>query len=650
VAGTPASETADRLIRRVVRSSLLSLAVLTGVWTTALVIVGGIEINLVGTRITSHDGRRTLLYTSLLLSGYILAGGTFGLFRQLGRGIRSRVTRASWWQMTPTRWKPARLPAVIAVVASCLLLRQWASAQTMWLDEEMIALNLRDHRLAELPGLLWLGQSAPLGWLVIQRGMLVAFGTGELALRFVPVICGIATLITAVWVGRRWMSPVGATILTLLCALGYWFAHYFVESKQYSSDTFWALLLPALAAAAVEPAVPARARLRRIAAWWAAATVGQWLSIGGLLVIPGCALALLASVLFRDGWRAALKAAVPGIGFLIVFALHYSWSLRQAAESEYLRFYWSPGMPPASAGIIDTLSWLAGRLQPLAITPGGAESGAAFWVAAAIGLAVFGKRSGLGVFFGLVVVSGFVWAAFRLVPLAERVSLWMMPAVYVGIALCVDGAMQTARRAYVASQWPVFGIAALIGVVGLDASVEVFRGARGLVTGRPASNHELDDRTAVRWLMAQRHPGDAVMATHFGLPALWWYGDIPVGPLVGGGSRVPDGGAVLELSYRGQPCEPGQFRDALKDQRRLLVYLGFRFDDVPMGFDDLLWQRLRELGSVPIYRQFAERSRVLILDRRPEAPASVERAYAPASVEAPSRLNGCLHVQPARRD
>ena len=650
MAGTRAPETADRLIRRVVRSSFLSLAVLTGIWTTALVIVGGIEITPFGTRITSHDGRRTLLYTSLLLSGYILAGGSFGLFPQLGRGIRSRVSRASWWRATRTWWKPAHLPVVIAVVASCLLLRQWASAQTMWLDEEMIALNLRDRRLADLPGLLWLGQSAPLGWLVIQRGMLVAFGTGELALRFVPVICGIATLMTAVWVGRRWMSPVGATVLTLLCALGHWFAHYFVESKQYSSDTFWALLLPALAAAAVEPAIPARARLRRIAAWWAAAAVGQWLSIGGLLVIPGCALVLLAAVLFRDGWRAALKAAVPGIGLLIVFGLHYSLSLRQAAGSEYLRFYWSPGMPPASAGIVDTLSWLAGRLQPLAVAPGGAESWVTFWLAGAIGLAVFGKRSGLGVFFGLVVLSGFVWAAFRLVPLAERVSLWMMPAVYVGIALCVDGAMRTARRAYVGSRWPVFATAALVGVAGLHASVEVFRGAPGLVAGRPPSNHELDDRTAVRWLMAQRHAGDAVMATRFGLPALWWYGDIPIGALVGGGSRAPDGGAVFEIGYRGRPCEPGQFRDALKDHRRLLVYLGFRFDDVPMGFDDLLWLGLRELGSVPVYREFAERSRVLILDRRPEAPASVERVGALASAAALSRLDGCLYIQPARRE
>ncbi|HEX7781143.1 MAG TPA: hypothetical protein VF424_17970, partial [Vicinamibacterales bacterium] len=74
------------------------------------------------------------------------------------------------------------------------------------------------------------------------------------------------------------------------------------------------------------------------------------------------------------------------------------------------------------------------------------------------------------------------------------------------------------------------------------------------------------------------------------------------------------------------------------------------FDDVPAGFDELLWLRLQELGSVPVYREFAERSRVIILDRRPGAPASVERAVAPASTEALRRLDGCLHVQPARRD
>jgi hypothetical protein len=214
--------------------------------------------------------------------------------------------------------------------------------------------------------------------------------------------------------------------------------------------------------------------------------------------------------------------------------------------------------------------------------------------------------------------------------------------------LCLEGSIRIVRRAYLDRRWATLGGAALIGLAGLSASTDVFRGAHGLVDGRGASNHDLDDRTAVRWLMSQRQPGDALLSTHFGLPALWWYGGIPIaGPTIGG-SQLPDGSPVFELSYVGKPCESGQLRDALKDQRRVLVYLGFRFDDVPAGFDDLVWLRLRTIGEIPVYLEFAGRSRVLVLDRRPDAPASVDLRGAPFPTEALSRLDGCLHVTRAR--
>ena len=43
------------------------------------------------------------------------------------------------------------------------------------------------------------------------------------------------------------------------------------------------------------------------------------------------------------------------------------------------------------------------------------------------------------------------------------------------------------------------------------------------------SKHGLDDRAAVRWLMRQRQPGDAVMTTRLAWPAVWWYGEISIG-------------------------------------------------------------------------------------------------------------------------
>src|SRR5262245_3738269 len=111
---------------------------------------------------------------------------------------------------------------VIGVAGAALLIYQWARARPLWLDEEMIALNLRDRTFAELTGTLWLGQSAPLGWLFVQRAALLTLGSSELALRLVPVLFGIATVATAVWVGRRWLHPIAAVVFVLLCSVAQW--------------------------------------------------------------------------------------------------------------------------------------------------------------------------------------------------------------------------------------------------------------------------------------------------------------------------------------------------------------------------------------------------------------------------------------------
>ena len=102
------------------------------------------------------------------------------------------------------------IPSLIAVAGALLLLHQWRWGRTLWLDEEMIAINIRDRPVGQLAGRLALGQAAPYGWLAIQRAMFVTLGPGERALRALPLLYGIAFLATAVWVGRRWMTSAGS--------------------------------------------------------------------------------------------------------------------------------------------------------------------------------------------------------------------------------------------------------------------------------------------------------------------------------------------------------------------------------------------------------------------------------------------------------
>jgi hypothetical protein len=164
-----------------------------------------------------------------------------------------------------------------------------------------------------------------------------------------------------------------------------------------------------------------------------------------------------------------------------------------------------------------------------------------------------------------------------------------------------------------------------------------------------SENHQIDDRSAVRWLMAQRRPSDILMTTHLGLPALWWYGGSNISGLLGRSrAEIP----ALEIRYEapGTECQPSALRDALRGHDGVLLYLGFRFDDLPKGFDELLVEHLSELGEVVGSRRFGDFSRAVVVDLRAPPPGVPSMFTKPeASLGTPqSRLEGCLGIRAAK--
>ena len=456
----------DRVRR--LRRALVGVAVLSGLWAGIVAATGGVVLHVFDLPITSRNPRNPLW---LLLISSVLAWSlpmpdrrrtlteAWRRYGDLGRSIHQHTPWLRWAD-------PAALVAFVAIAAEVYF---WAGARPLWLDEQMIAINLRDRSLAELTGSLWLGQSAPFGWLALQRAALVSLGRSELALRLAPMLAGCGMLAVAAWVGRRTMSRFGAGVFVLLCAMGQWLSHYPFELKHYSGDTCWGLLLPALAVWAME-AEPAGARQRRLAAWWAAALVGHWLAYGALLVTPACALLLLADEWRRGGWRPALRFSLMGTAWLVSFGLHYLVSLGHTATNDYLLGYWSPGFPPQSAGIPETLRWMASRLEPLARNPGGTAWWMTFWLVVLCGFAMAERR--LGVVLAAVPLSALALGALRVVPLHDRLALWIVPALYLGVALFVDGGVRRARPSS-ARHWGlrllmVVSVAALAGPVCAD--------------------------------------------------------------------------------------------------------------------------------------------------------------------------------------
>ena len=521
----------------------------------------------------------------------------------------------------------------VTVLGAGIEIAQWFRNTPLWVDEEMIALNFRDRPFTRLAGPLWLGQSAPLGWLFAQRAVLLTLGTSELVLRLMPLICGIGVLIAAAWAGLRWMGAAAAVALVAMLTVGEWISHYTFELKHYSADTFWAFLLPALAAWALEPNDDGSRVRRRWLVWWLAAAIGQLFANGAMLVTPACAVVMFLVIVRRGGVRFVIPFVASSIIWFGTFAAHYWLSLHYTQNSRFLWTIWGGEVRPESAGLTETARWLAGRFEPIALRPGGATAPLPFWMAVTAGL-LLARRRLLGLLFLVVPLSAFLLALLRLVPLHDRFALWIVPALYAGIALLLDAGVHhtinAGKRHWIRA---AFGVACVALAISAAADV-VGQGRRHLDIGVPAdNNHGVDDRTAVKWLLEQTRPGDAVVATRLGWPGIWWYGEIPLHPRPPGG-KLPGGVPMIEMYHQRIDCG-GDLATLASEHQRLIVYVGFP-DHEPV-FRTLVVNELRTVGRIVESRDFAALSRVLI----------VETGGTPAGPQPPRAE--CVGVGVARR-
>jgi hypothetical protein len=655
------------------RRTLTFGAAAAAVWGLAIAVTGGIVLDLPGVTITSRNPRNPLLAAAVLgLVAFLLPMPNRR--QAIADAMRRWADRLRWYNADAPWWaEPASLAALTAIV---LGLRAWAFARPLWLDEQLIALNFRERSFADLAGTLWLGQSAPYGWLAVERAVLLTLGQGERALRLAPMLFWCATVALALWAGRRWMGRAGAFVLVVLCGFGQWLSHYPLELKHYSADAFFGLLLPVMTIWVLEER---HGWPRRVLAWWLVASVGVWLSYGAIFVAPACAIVLLVAAAHREGMSGAFRVSAAGCLWLVSFALHYAVSLRHSAGNTYLHGYWASAFPPASASVLETIRWSGQQLVPLALIPGGTEWGAAFWLAALAGFmtAIIWPRShpspasripgprrllpsSAGVVLATVPLSAFALSIARVAPMQDRLALWIVPALYFGVALLADGAARLAAAAMKDARAPeprsrnlaLSGCAVLIVtalVVTVSADI-VSRGWNEFRAGRlPGSNHGLDDRSAVRWLLERQHASDVIVTTHLGVPAFWWYGGVPIGDEAGGGSALADGTPIVEAGRTGSEaeCNREDFDALVRGRRRVLFYSGF--PDEPSGFDHMVLRRLTAYGEVIEEARFAEASRAVIVEVRETAGGTRSPLTEAAVAQSGATLDGCVIGRLARR-
>lgn len=135
------------------------------------------------------------------------------------------------------------------LISSGIILRifEFVVGRSLWEDEAKLALNIIERGYLDLMQPLRFFQVAPLPFLWTERFFFTIIPSPDYALRIFPLLCGIGMLYPLWYLVRKATKSEALALWTLaFAAFNPFSVYYAVEIKQYSSDLFLAILLPAL--------------------------------------------------------------------------------------------------------------------------------------------------------------------------------------------------------------------------------------------------------------------------------------------------------------------------------------------------------------------------------------------------------------------
>ena len=437
-----------------------------------------------------------------------------------------------------------RLLLFVALLVGALLrLLQYAANRALWLDEALVTLNVLWRSPVDLVTRpLDLGQSAPAGYLLLQKGVTAVLGTGEYALRLVPLLAGLAALAWFPRVARRYVTHPALPLAVALFALAPFLVYYSSESKPYALDVLVSLAVLACAAAVHHRATP-----RALAVLGAVGVGSVWLSQPAVFMLAGTGVVLGVDALQRRERRRVAGLLAVGAAWAASFAGAYALSRNAVADPEYMWAFWRAGFPDGPA-------WLPRALLRLFREPLGVFgedptplSGVQTWAgAAAFAYGAWWMARRRRTRLALLLAPGamaLAAAALRLYPFsadytsAGRVLLFLLPSLVLVVA---EGTVRLGRGVGGGAGRAVAGVlgAALLAPSLVYAGVQV-----------PHVRAEV--KPLLEYAAQERQPGDVLYVHYAGrAPFLYYAPRYGVGPgdaVVGGCWRQDAAGYLREL-------------------------------------------------------------------------------------------------------
>jgi hypothetical protein len=405
------------------------------------------------------------------------------------------------------------LSMVLIVAGVVLRLWQYSGRSALWTDEAALANNIVARPLGELlltP--LANQQAAPVGFLLVEKALVAAFGPSELSLRLFPFLCAILALLLLWHVARRLLPDETVPLVLAPFALAPPLIFFSTEAKQYSSDVTIATALLVMALA-----LQARTlTTRRIIAAMATGATAVWFSQTAVLVVAGLGAAMLIDALASRDRRTIARVGCIACawGGSALASTLVALKRLPPGTRKFMNIFWADGFWPLSLVHPSSVVWpvrqIARTMGEQLALPGALAVPAGVCVIAALWI-TWGRDRRTVMLLAAPLVVALGASAAQLYPFKERLVLFLIPSLLLLTAL---GLTELARALRSPRGFAVAAAAATILVVAIDV---------GALRAAPPVYRREEITPAIAYLKQRRQSGDALYVYYGAGPAFQFY-------------------------------------------------------------------------------------------------------------------------------
>jgi hypothetical protein len=415
------------------------------------------------------------------------------------------------WKRLKSIIKPELMGWCIVALGFVLRVRQYIANRSFSGDESSLAVNIVSRSFAGLTEPLGFHQAAPVGFLFIEKFLIVILGNRDYILRLFPILSGLLAIYLVHRIVLDYFGKVGIFAL-LMFALSSWQSFFSSEFKQYGSDVMVALLLVYLSLRCLreEPQV-------RDFIWLGiAGVITIWISHISVFILAGSGLALAFE-------KYALKKRIPFIWLLVLgaawlasFGIDYLVALQHTAANKYFHSFWMKSflpLPPWS-----DIPWLVNVYYKfILITLNGTDTSMDHMVPilAIIGsLSLFARRPGMAMIVTFPFIMTLIASAWQKYPLSYRFMLFLVPLTFL---LMAEG---IGRIYSFLAKWQKH--AALV-LCGIPVAIMLFLPAQNAITGFRHPSTVAEIKPVMSYIEENKEQGDIIYLHYRSVPAFTYY-------------------------------------------------------------------------------------------------------------------------------